>query len=117
MEKQVGGQAEYAGEGVRGGNAGEEGDGTALGEPAEDNAGGGYALIYLFFYKGVEIVAGFQNTGLVVGLGETIEGGLVDRGVSELWEAVGGTDGCARSYNVIPAWHLHAEILRVAVIR
>ena len=117
MEEEVGGEAEYAGEGVRGSNAGEQGDGTALGEPAEDDAGGGYALIYLFFYEGVEIIARFENTGLVVSLGQAIEGCLVNKGVSGLWEMVGGTDGCARSYNVIPAWHLHAEILRVAVIR
>ena len=31
----------------------------------------------------------------------------------ELWEVVGRTDGFARSYNVIPAWHLHAKILGV----
>ena len=102
---------------MRGGNAGEEGDGAALGEAAEDDAGGGYAFVYLFLYEGVEIVAGFEDTGLVVGLGEAIEGCLVNKEVSELWEVVGGTDGCAWSYNVIPAWHLHAEILRVAVIR
>ena len=117
MEEQIGGQAKYSSEGVRGGNAGEEGDGTALGEAAEDDAGGGYAFVYLFFYEGVEVVAGFENTGLVVGLGEAIEGCLVNKGVSEWWEVVDGTDGCARSYNVIPAWHLHAEILGVAVIR
>ncbi len=117
VKEQVGGEAEYAGEGLRGGNASEEGDGAALGEPAKNDAGGGYALVYLFFYEGVEVVAGFEDAGLVVGLGEVVEGCLVDKGVSELWEVVGGTDGFARSYNVIPAWHLHAEILRVAVIR
>ena len=117
VEEQVGGEAEYAGKGLGGGNAGEEGDGAALGEAAEDDAGGGYALIYFFFYEGVEIVAGFEDAGLVVGLGEVVEGFLVDKGVSDLWEVVGGTDGFARSYNVIPAWHLHAEILGVAVIR
>ena len=117
VEEQVGGQAEYASEGLRGGNAGEEGDSAALGKPAEDDAGRGYALVYLFFYEGVEVVAGSEDAGLIVGLGEFVEGCLVDKGVSDLWEVVGGTDGFARSYNVIPAWHLHAEILGVAVIR
>lgn len=51
-----------------------------------------------------------------MGLGEAVEGCLVEKGVSELWEVAGGTDDFARSYNVIPAWHLHAEILGVAVI-
>ena len=113
MEEQVGGQAEDASEGLRGGNAGEEGDGAALGKPAQDDAGGGYTLIHLFFYEGVEVVAGSEDAGLIVGLGEVVEGCLVEKGVSGLWEVVGGTDGFARSYNVIPAWHLHAEILRV----
>ena len=38
VEEEVGRETEYAGEGVRGGNAGEEGDGAALGESAEDDA-------------------------------------------------------------------------------
>lgn len=63
-----------------GGNAGEDGDGAALGEAAEDDAGGGYALVYFFLYEGVEVVAGFENAGLVVGLGEGIEGCLVENG-------------------------------------
>ena len=87
VEEQVGGEAEYASEGLRGGDAGEEGDGAALREPAQDNAGGGYALIYLFFYEGIEVVAGFEDSGLIVGLGEVVEGCLVDKGVSGI---VGG---------------------------
>ena len=38
-------------------------------------------------------------------------------GLVILGEVLGGTDGFARSYNVIPAWHLHAEILGIAVVR
>ena len=83
MEEKVGGETEYAGEGLRGGNAGEEGDGATLGESAEDDAGGGYAFIYFFFYEDVEVVAGFENAGLVVGLSEVVEGCLVDEGVSD----------------------------------
>ncbi len=96
VEEQVGGEAEYASEGLSGGNAGEEGDGAALGEPAEDDAGGGYALIYLFFYEGVEVVAGFEDAGLVVGLGEVVEGCLVDKGVSGIVGG-GGWDGRFRA--------------------
>ena len=88
-----------------------------MGEAAEDDAGGGYASIYFFFYKGVEVLAGFEDAGLVVGLGEVIEGCLWIEGLVLLWEVLGGTDGFARSYNVIPAWHLHAEILGVDVVR
>ena len=89
VEEQVGGEAEYTGEGLRGGNAGEEGDGAALGEAAEDDAGGGYTLVYFLFYEGVEVVAGFENAGLVVGLGEVGECGLVDRGVSDIGGGAG----------------------------
>ena len=39
------------------------------------------------------------------------------KGLVVLWEVRGGTDGFARSYNVIPAWHLHAEILGGDVVR
>ena len=80
MEEHVGGKAEYAGERVRGGNACEDGDGAALGEAAEDDAGGGNSFVYFFFYEGVEIVAGFEDAGLIVGLGEFVEGCLVDGG-------------------------------------
>ena len=96
VEEQIGGEAEYAGEGVRGGNAGEEGDGAALGEAAKDDAGGGYAFVYFFFYEGVEVVAGFENAGLVVGLCEVGEGCLVDRGVSDIGGGV-GSDGRFRA--------------------
>ena len=81
MEEQVGREAEYAGEGLWGGNASEDGDGTALGETPEDDAGGGYALVYLFFYEGVEVVAGFEDAGLVMGLSEGVEGCLLEKGL------------------------------------
>ena len=72
---------------MRGCNACEEGDGAALGEAAEDDAGGGYAFVYFFFYESVEVVPGLEDAGLVMGLGKFVEGCLVDRVVSGI---VGG---------------------------
>ena len=47
-----------------------------MGETAEDDAGGGDAFVDFGFDEVVEVVAGFEDAGLVLGLGEVVEGGL-----------------------------------------
>ncbi len=86
-----------------------------MGETAEDDAGGRDAFVYFGFDEAVEVVSGFEDAGLVLGLGEVVEGDLVTLG-DRLEGSV--EDGCyfhwsegSRSHNVVPAWHLHTEVL------
>ena len=44
--------------------------------PTQDNAGGWNALFCFGFDEGVEVLAGSQDTGFVVGLSELTERGL-----------------------------------------
>jgi len=80
-QEEVGGQGEDAAEPVGGGEGGEDGDGAALGEAAEDDAVGGDGGGGEFLGEEVvEVVAGAEDAGFVVGGGEVVEGGLLGGG-------------------------------------
>lgn len=61
---------------MRAGDAGEDGDGAALGETAENDARGGDAFFEFFADERVEEVAGAEDARFVVGLGQIVEGCL-----------------------------------------
>lgn len=66
-EKQVAGQTEYTAELLLVCDPREQGHCTTLGKATDDDTGRFDALLHLLFNQGVEVVAGTENSGLVLG--------------------------------------------------
>ncbi len=78
-----------------------------MGETAKYDAGGGDAFVYFGFYELVEVVAGFEDAGLVLGLGEVVEGDLGRSNwlgsLMVVLKLMRGTKDGLHSHNVVPA--------------
>lgn len=84
----------------------------------KDDAMRGDAFFGFGFDEGVEVVAGFQNAGFVVGLSELAESGLRTSQYHVIQRRIkqGLNDSISGSYYIVPPWHCHPEVLFAGLV-